>query len=47
MLMLLCGINVQAYAFHVEYNATRGLAVDFYMFMFKLFHMYPHVLLAV
>ena len=47
MLMLLCGINVQACAFHVEYNATRGLAVDLYMFMFKLFNMYPHVLLAV
>ena len=40
MLMLLCGINVQACAFHVEYNTTRDLAVDFYMFMFKLFHMF-------
>ena len=46
-MLMLRRINVQACAFHVEYNATRGLAVDFYMFMFKLFHMYSHVLLAV
>ena len=30
MLMLLCGINVQACAFHVECSATRGLTVDFF-----------------
>ena len=47
MLMLLCEINVQACAFLVECNATRGLTVDFLLFVFKLFHMYPHVLLAV
>ena len=45
--MLLCGINVQACAFHVACNATRSLTVDFLVFIFKLFHMYPHVLLAV
>ena len=47
MLMLLCGINAQTCAFHVECNATLGLTVDFLLFMFLLFHMYPHVVLAV
>ena len=47
MLILLCGNNVQACAFHVECKATRDLTVDFFAVMFKLFHIHPHVILAV
>ena len=30
MLILLCGNNVRACAFYVEYNATRDLTVGFF-----------------
>ena len=47
MSFLLCGNNVQACEFHVECNATSDLTVDFLLFMFKLFHIHPRVILAV
>ena len=38
---------MQVCVFHVEYSVTRDLTVDFLQFMFNVFHMSPHVILAV
>ena len=48
MFFLLCENNVQVCAFHVEYNVTRDLTVDFLLSVYPIFfHMHPHVILAV
>ena len=43
MLILLCGNNVQAGAFHVECKATRDLTVDFLLSCLN-FSTYIHML---
>ena len=43
MLILLCGNNVQACAFHVECKATRDLTVDFLLSCLN-FSTYIHML---